>query len=194
MQDLLEYNMNDVEKAVWTKLKDDIINEVLSIHVPVVEDEFVVTCITEEVMEPRLPYVGVQGYKSNRGFYFITDDNRRPPKLEYIIQDYDEIKQKLIKETAQAIATLYVRLNRNDVMQKWDSNTWSMIENSTGAKRKIKEFDSRKYEWDIQIFIEKELLPEEIVEKDLKYFLNCLNYNKKYTWTYSEENREFLIV
>jgi len=194
MKELLGYKMNGDETAVWKKLKNDVISELLSIHIPEMDEDYVASYVTDDFMGNHLPYVGVQGYKINRGYYFIEDDNRRPPKLVFLSRDYDEVKQRYIKEAAEGIGEMYVRQYYKIIEQKWESNTWSMTNKSTSGKKRIEEFETRKYKWDIEIYIKKELLPEAITAKDIKSCLYYLNCDRKRTWIYSEEDREFLVI
>lgn len=185
--------MNKAEKVIWDNLKKDITNEILATHIPVIEETDIIDYINIE-MDSDLAYVGRQGYKRDRGFYFVKDDNRFDPELQYVSQNYEEVKQRYIKSAAQAIARLYVHWNRELLIKKWESNTWSMTGKFEANGIKNKEYDPRKYEYDIEIYLLRKLLPKDIVASEIKRKLSNLKYDKENTWVYSEDDYEFIIV
>lgn len=193
MEELFDYRMTETEKTIWCDLRDDIINEILAIHIPVVDDRHIIECVTED-MEAILPYIGIQGYKCDYGFYFIEDDNRREPKLRYVSQNYEEVKQKYLRKEAQAIAVSFVRANRELIKAKWESNTWSMTGKTEASGVKNQKFDTRKYEYDIEIYIMRKLLSEDVTANEIKRKLSNLKYDKDNKWIYSESDYAFIII
>lgn len=197
---LLNYKMNNDELQKWNSLCEDVKNVIHNAYIPDVSPFLIEDFLDRKTMV-REPFYGARGYTDTDGFYSVQEGDRGVIYVKFHMLSSEEAKVMMLKELAHDISYAYITSDMEDLQRKYQSK-WHFYEMREGIKdgRMIShleenrtwiydaEYDYRKYWFELLLFIDKQVLPENEYFQEINVYQNYMNYHmadKKWCFDFS---------
>ncbi len=209
-REYLCYKMNRDELDKWEDLITDVKTSFYSIADSTEIPKPVFVDVLDRTLVAYKPGVGARGYIRNHGFYHVEEGDRGALTLHYSGCSYEEAKNDLVEKCAWDISLEYVTQNRERLQGKYIKQ-WryrrvedgiEKVNGLTIAKSHLeeqgnwiynREYDYRKYWFELLLFMVKRILDNKAYEHNVAYYEQCMNHHEK-IWTFNHKTEMFEMI
>lgn len=204
------YNMTASERVQWEKLTNTVKSDFAGIDTGDIPRE-TVQYVVSEMTRANEPGYASRGFVADEGYYMIYEGDRGSVDVIFEAASFATARYEIIKQCAHDISYRFVNDNM-ERLERQNKSKWHYIrvrdgiEKVDGLERMAYyieeqtgwiydlEYDYRKYWFDSLIHLEKDLLPADEYEAEVKKYEDYLNYGLPEDgkrWKYNRVSEKF---